>query len=185
MTQIFNPGGGGSGSGGSMSVYAPVYAMPLAHSFATLEYNSNTTLYGGLYSVPVAIAVTKLWVQTTSEVTPGTFNIAVFTENGQTRKISSTFTTNGSTLLYSATCSATTIGPGNYWVFVQPTSTADCTFNTIGDSGIVGGIANGSSGIAIAGRITGATASTMPSTITPSAVSVFSGNDGVQVRLEA
>ena len=138
---------------------------------------SNTTLYVGQIIIPFSITVNKISIR--SGAAPGvgaTANIAIFSEDGQTRHISVvTASLDAAATIYTTTVSSVALSAGIYYIaFNINGSGADIqTYYWGGDAIPFSNTAGLSGDITSEPRMQGTltiTASTMPSTIDPTAI---------------
>ncbi|HEY4502912.1 MAG TPA: hypothetical protein VJC14_00520 [Candidatus Paceibacterota bacterium] len=138
------------------------------------SFNVNTTASLGLFNVPQSITVNKISIKSGSTITTaGTYDLSVYSEDGQTQMFSvTTSTIDTADTIYSTSVSSVTLAPGNYWLMLNPNSTVDVALHSFsGPNAPVLGLTVGllgdvSSEPAVSGTLT-ITASTPPATFTP------------------
>lgn len=159
---------------GIASAVTSITPQPDFVSFSSSGFSTagNTTAFVGRIKIEFPITAAKLSFTSGGTVNvSGTLKIAIFTEDGQTQKISFTTGTISANGLVSTTFSGVLLAAGIYYVVVVPVGTVDITsirgwvVNSIGDTDLYGLSSEpvGSGTISV-------TASTMPSTITPTAI---------------
>lgn len=135
-----------------------------------ISMNSNTTAWIGRIYIPVAITFTKFSFNVEAKAANGTFNIALFSDSGATQLLSFTSGTVTATGIQTTTVSSTILAAGYYYVVINPVGTASCNINIHQFAADTADTLNKPSGLAaMCGTIT-VTASTMPATITPTAI---------------
>lgn len=91
--------------------------------------NSNTTGYAGAVVLPFGITVNKLSIENTATGTSGTFDIGVYSQDGQTKHIDITTASIAGAQITTTAVSSVALTAGVYYVVVVPNSSADSTFN--------------------------------------------------------
>lgn len=139
---------------------------------AALQVTSNTTAYFGMIFVPFEITVNKLSMSTVGTfTTASTFDIAIYSEDGQTKHIDiTTASLNATNTIFTTSVSAVTLSPGNYYVGVVANGgTVDLGIsvwqNTTTDD-LAGDLGTVTSEPVLQGTKT-VTAGTLPATIDP------------------
>jgi hypothetical protein len=156
----------------------PVPMIPFTSLDNPKQITGNTTARLYAFNLPFAITVNKISIKTGNTVsTAGTYDLSIFSENGQTREISVTtasITTNAT--IYTTAVSSVVLTAGVHWFMINPNGTADANFAVYTDlagSAFVNTTANigmdVSSEPVLAGSLT-ITASTPPTTFTPTAI---------------
>lgn len=154
----------------------------LSNTYGVVLVNSNTTAFAGKVYIPSKITVTRISYYADHNVN-GTYKIALFTEDGQTQIFSYTTPTISTDGLHTDTISSTIIYPGFYYIVMLPVGTASASFRiSVRDNTVGGALDSIASAPVTSGTIT-VTASTMPSTITPSAIT-SANNAGLIFRLD-
>ncbi len=103
----------------------------LGDAAGTNQMATNTVGSGGTIVLEAQITVSKFTFEVTAVGTGGTVNFAIFSEDGQTRHIDGTTASISGTGHVTTTLGTAVILPaGPYYVFLQPTSTADITVAT-------------------------------------------------------
>lgn len=163
----------GGSSAITTAVPLPVQGKTGAANKATA---TNTTLLVGLVNITNTITVNKISVDINTVNTSGSIKLALYSEDGQTLVIpSSTFSITVNGLNTFTLASPATISPGNYyfaWVTVGTTDLL-CRFWATNAAWDGNPLATISGKKTIEGTLT-VTAGTIPSTITPSAISFVS-----------
>lgn len=166
---------------------APVYGLTSLTPTET-NINSNTTMWIALFNIPQKITVNKISIRTRLEGVSGTYDLTMYSEDGQTQLFSvTTATTGGNDKLLTTSVSAVVLNPGNYWLGVNPNSTATTTMYCytcaalpfVGATDLVNDV---SSEPVLQGTVT-ITAGTPPSTITPTSVTAVNSS-GLIFRLD-
>lgn len=148
----------------------------------SIQLNSNTVAHVSLFNLPQEINVNTIKINVVTVGTGGTFDIAIFSEDGQTQHLSETTTTISGTGLHTHTLSSElNLPPDNYYFYLAPNSTTDLTVRSFNPSSGLAAFTDESP--AYAGTYT-VTADTVPSTITPSSVSTATHNEFIGFRLE-
>lgn len=146
----------------------PKPLLPIT-TVASPSFVGSTTLFLEEVNIPQSTTVNSMTLFANGGTTSGTSNIALFSENGQTRYLSTTtatITQNG--IPFQTYFPGVSIPAGNYWLVFQPVNTLNWQFRTYTLNGDLNtSVPNGHP---LAGTLT-ATASTMPSAITISSIS--------------
>lgn len=165
-----------------------VYPKPTFPAFTVADKNLpvNTTMRLGKIFIPTKITVNKISWRVTTHRTDGTVKIAIYSDDGQTKKIeveSGTISANG---VKTATLGAAVeLLPGCYYVGLLANGTTDFDFvahsasTTLSIHALLDGV---TSEAVLVGNIT-VTASTIPATIDPTAITV-DGNACPVFRLD-
>lgn len=164
-------------SAGTQVVAIPRPLMPYS-GVGARALNNNVDGYVHMFSLDKQIVVNKITFNVTAVGTSGTFNIGIFSEDGQTRYISVTTASISGTGLVTTAVSAVTLPAGNYIMLLGSVSTADISVSEWAALSPVSALRAVSSEPTLCGTYT-VTASTMPSTITLASIS--SGTDGAFV----
>lgn len=143
----------------------------------TVVTNTNTTLFVGQVMVPYGITVNKITIRSGATVTtPGTVDITLYSEDGQTQLFSvTTASIDTINTLYTTAVSSVSVPAGIYYIAINPNSTTDITtyyWNTETDPpfGTTAGFGgNVTSEPILEGTVT-ITAGTPPATIDPTAI---------------
>jgi hypothetical protein len=141
------------------------------HTTTSKTITGNTTAFVGQISIPYYITVNKVTLRNAGGATSGTLNLALFSEDGQTRLFSvTTASIAPADTIVSTSVGAVFLRPGIYYFYVNPNSTASldmyvwsqsaAPFSTTG--GLLGDV---SSEPKLSGTYT-ITADTVPSTLT-------------------
>lgn|SRR3990167_7459046 len=162
----------------------PVDGVPFANVLT-----GNTTLHVSQVHVPRAIKVNKVSIHLGTSVATGTLKVCLFSEDGQTQIINfettTIDTTNDNGILTHTLASETLVNPGIYYFTILPTGTTNIEVLTRTSlvSAELDVIKNGvTSEPDLEGTIT-VTASTMPTTITPTSIT-FVTSKGFVFRLD-
>lgn len=143
----------------------------------TITINTNTTMYIGQIIIPFKITANKISFSTTAASTPGTLDITMYSESGQTQIFAvTTASIPDAADIIETALSAVVINPGVYWIAVNPNSTAAVTVYTYrnnnsgftGASSLTGGV---SSDPVLHGTLA-ISAGIPPATITPTSVTL-------------
>lgn len=134
--------------------------------------DTNTVLHIGQIVVPRQIVVNKISFNVTTVTVAGVVNVALFSEDGQTRLISfATASISGTGLVITTLGSPVVLPAGVYYLGFNPVGTANVDTWAFGNvSGVIGSINEEVTGKAILNGTITVTASTMPSTITPTSI---------------
>ncbi|MGI1661392.1 hypothetical protein ACRDNQ_04040 [Palleronia sp. KMU-117] len=156
--------------------------------FSTGSIDVNTTAKLGLIYVPENIVVSKLSFYASTTSTPGTIDIVLYTDDGQTQVINVTSGTIAANSVQTITLgSAVELQPGNYYVLVCPNGTTNTVglFHNSNNSPFIptqlGGGVTGEP--KISGTLT-ITAGTPPATFDPTAITA-QANGALAIRLDA
>lgn len=142
---------------------------------AEVAVATNTTMIVGQVIVPFKIVVNKVSFRTRLETVSGTYDVSLYSEDGQTRLFSvTTGTVSGNDQMVTTAVSAVSINPGIYYIAINPNSTASTTMYFWGISAVpfsttVGLGEDVTSEPKMQGTLT-ITAGTPPSTITPTSI---------------
>ena len=104
---------------------------PAGAPVGTLEnprtISSNTVLRVGLVVVPFQITVNKVTIISGSTVTtPGTFDLTLYSEDGQTQLFSvTTASVSAVDTIYTTAVSAVNLRPGNYYIAINSNGTTN------------------------------------------------------------
>ena len=141
---------------------------------AATAVTGNTNAYVGQVMVPFAITVNKVSFSVNGVSVAGTFIVSLFSEDGQTQLFSVTTASVSGAAIVTTSVSSVPLEPGNYYITIQPTSTANATIHfwqtanaPFGTS--VGILSDVSSEPVLRGTVT-VTANTAPSTLTPASI---------------
>jgi hypothetical protein len=99
-------------------------------SLSTNGFSTNTTQALALFEVNNEIIVNKITIEVTAVGTTGTLDLVVYSESGQAQLINVTTASISGTGIVTTAVSAVTLSAGNYWIAVNPNSTADITIRT-------------------------------------------------------
>lgn len=115
----------------AVTLIPPSAIVPGGESGTTsIVVSSNTTAFLGQVIVPFGITVNKITVRTGDAVaTPGTFDLSLYSEDGQTQKFSVTTASVASIdTLYTTAVSSVVLAPGVYYIMINPNGTANAEF---------------------------------------------------------
>lgn len=167
----------------------PYPSTPFGNTATSVAVSGNTTAHVGQVVVPFGITVNKITIRINSVTVAGTYILSLFSEDGQTQKFSVT-TANITTAntLYTTVVSAVVLTAGNYYLVVQPVSTANVQINCYDVNQFPFSTTEGmQSDIAgepvLFGTVT-VTADTAPSTLTPASISESANNEIIICRLD-
>lgn len=150
---------------------------------------TDTVMRIGQIIVPFKITANKISIYVSSTNTSGTFDLTLYSEDGQTRLFSvTTATLSGSVTTFTTALSAVVINPGIYWIAINPNSTASLGFafwsTTSHPFGTATtGIALGVASEPIMQGSLSITAGTPPATITPTSIT-YTDNSVLIIRLD-
>lgn len=173
-------------AGGGATILSIMPIPPMFSGTATIAQETmgtNTTGFFMMFSLPGAIVVNKLTIDATTVNTAGTYDIAVYAEDGQTKQIDITtasITTSGAK---STTVASVSLAAGIHYIAIVPNSTASVDWNMMDFGSFYGNTTlENIAGEPIYTGTATVTASTLPATFTPSSLSV---NDrGLLFRLD-
>lgn len=162
--------------------------MPYPNHIANVgaqTLSSNTTMHLGQVFLPFSITTNKISYSVSSVSSSGTLKIALYSEDGGTKIFEVTTAMISSSGVKTTTLdSPVSISPGNYYIAVLPTSTANLNVNTYDLTGFLGALNfNSISGEPKASGSLSVTASTIPSTINPVTITGGTTNT-LAVRLD-
>lgn len=167
----------------------PAYPLGVSGGGTTTTTTNNLTgnTTGRVYQlvIPLTITVNSISVYVDSVGTAGTYKLGLYAENGQSQifNVTTASITNGG--IKKTTTTPTTVAAGVYYLVLVPVSTSNVTFGVwVFDQGVWSSLNNPSSQPVLQGNLT-VTASTLPTTFTPSSISAIS-NDSVSaiIRLD-
>lgn len=148
--------------------------------------STNTTMIVGQVIIPFKITVNKITVFPQSNPTPGTWDLTMYSEDGQTQLFSVTTGTSATITILTTSVSSVVLNPGIYYIAINPNGTAAGNFTfwanniiALTATGLIGGV---TSEPVMSGTVT-ITAGTPPATITPNSI-VAGGNDTLIFRLD-
>ena len=137
----------------------------LDDTMTNCSLNVNTTIRGHMFNLPAAITVNQIAIRVQTATTPWDINVAIFSEDGQTRQINITGTISG-TGFTALSVSGVTLTAWNHYFLAQPVGTTSIVVDAYQDNIMNSGWNNASSQPIYAGDLTGS-ASTMVSTFNP------------------
>lgn len=157
-----------SGAGStSIEIPKPAFSSGLT---SDVTMGTNTVLHVGRIHVDTAITFTKLSFNVTSVSVAGTYKVAIYSDSGSTQLLTFTTGTVSALGIVTTTVTSTTLAAGYYYVAVLPVSTASANLNIYTFSSDGSNVLNQPSGLAGLSGTLSVTASTMPSTITPTSI---------------
>ena len=166
-------------------VVTSVQAKPASvnSGFGNSNNGGNNTVLsvGRIYLPNTIVSATKFSFEVNSVGTPGTIKVALFSEDGATQLISFTTATISASGSVSTTITSTTIPEGTYYVTFLPVGTASITLGVWAESNI--GLNHVSGEPVYCGKTT-VTASTMPSTITPTSLTFEASGNTLAFQLD-
>lgn len=168
-------------------IYIKTYiAKPIGFPTSTptteTAISPNTTQFLGMFNLPNYITVNQISIECTTVTVAGTLDIVIYSENGQTQKISITTASISGTGAVSTTVSpAVTLPPGNYYAAVNGNGTANVNIRQWIQTDLAG-TNNHATKPKVSGTQT-ITASTPATTFTPSSLT-FSANIMPIIRLD-
>lgn len=162
------------GGGATATVIQPLPTQTVNGAVASQQYNTNTKGYTTSYDIPFEITVTSIDIRAPGTIsTAGTFDIGVYSENGQTKHIDvTTASVSASGIVHTAVASVT-LPAGRYYFVLVPNSTADVEFTRHSVIGV--NFADTGEPI-LCGYLT-VTASTLPATFNPSSDITYSSSE--------
>ena len=129
---------------------------------------TDTSANIGMFSIPFGIMVSKLSLFSNGYSSTQTSNIAVYSENGQTRLINSSIVVSGNGLFSTTLTSPVYLSPGNYYIASsRPNSTVGVVINSYTT---VANNITAPAGSPVHEGTLAITGGTLPLTITPSAI---------------
>lgn len=152
--------------------------------------SGNTTGFISQISIPFKITVNKISIRTGTTVSvAGTYKISLYSESGQTQLFSVTTASISSTnTIYTTSVSAVVVSPGNYYLMIQPVSTASAyiygwiTYST--PFATTEGLLSDVTSEPVLGGTYTVTADTAPSTITPTSLLESANTYALIARLD-
>ena len=156
-------------SAGTCVTAIPRPLMPYS-GVGTRALNNNVDGYLHMFTLDKQITVNKISFNITAVGSSGTFNVGIFSEDGQTRHISVTTGTISGTGIASVSVSAVTLSAGNYYLLLGSVSSANITVSQWSAASPASDLKAVSSEPTVCGTYT-VSASTMPSTITLASIS--------------
>lgn len=105
--------------------------------------NSNTTQYYGQIVVPFKITVNKISIDVNAVTVAGTFDIVLYSEDGQTQLISVTTASISATGTNTTAVGSVVIPAGVYYIAINPNGTVNCDirmFQTFNEATLSGGV---------------------------------------------
>jgi hypothetical protein len=132
----------------------------------------------GQVVIPFTITANKVSFRVGAVTTPGTAKIAMYSENGQTKTFEvTTASISGTGALITSLSSATAITAGIYYIAILPVSTTSIDLDVYANPGTASAnIVEGVTSEPILNGTVTVTASTIPSTITPTTITAGSTN---------
>ena len=146
------------------------------------QMNVNTTAWLWQIVVPFGITVNKITFRTGNNAVAGTVKIALYSEDGQTKKFEVTSWTTSANVFMTTAVSAVALTAWVYYVVIIPQSTCDVNILCWRQPATPSWLDSVASEPVIGGTIT-VTADTMPTTFTPSSITA-AANDIAVIRLD-
>ena len=148
------------------SAIATPLSGQLAQATASLAVNTTATVY--TFNIIAAISVVKCTTYWSASAVNGTYDVVVYSEDGQSQLISYTTGTITGAQIDTVSITPVFLNPGRYYALIVPNSTASNTVRTWDtyanlDTGVP-------TGEAVWGGTLTVTASTPPATIDPTAI---------------
>lgn len=175
-----------SGTIPSVQTCVQVVPHPVGVSIASnldFQLSTNTKLRLALFYIPFKITANKVSIRITNQTVSGTYKLVMYSEDGQTKVFEVTTGTTSANTTLSPALSAVVINPGFYYFGVLANSTVNCKIATWGDPGAVSDVFEQiASEPVLVGFVT-VTASTIPSTITPTSIT-WESNVAPMFRLD-
>lgn len=138
---------------------------------SVLNIVTATTAFVGQIVIPFSIVANKISFHCLAASVAGTFKIALFSEDGQTQIFSVTTASITTSGIKTTTLSAVSIPAGVYYIVTVPVSTVNLDCLGFYTSEKMSTLNSGVSSEPILEGTLAVTAGTMPSTITPTAIS--------------
>ena len=165
---------------GSITTFIPtsfLKALDATNPIDSGTVNVNTTAKLGLFNLPHSITINKFTYRCASVTSAGTFDISIYSEDGQTQKGTFETQTISAAQTYTDTLATPiTLTPGNYWLMINSNDTASCSFWAWhyyqGAGGAGDFLVTLASEPTYAGTLT-ITASTPPTTFDPTTISAL------------
>ena len=140
----------------------------------TVTMSTNTTALVGQVVIPFYITANKISVRSSTATTPGTFDLSLYSEDGQTQLFSVTTATVNSSEVVTTAVPSTLIAPGIYYIMANTNSTTNVIMYVYSQqstpfsetAGLLSGV---TSEPVLRGTLT-ITAGTPPATIDPTAI---------------
>lgn len=150
---------------------------------------TNTLAHVGQVVLPFSITVNKLTIRTGAVTTPGDFDVVIYTEDGQTQKISETFAVSTANTLYTETVSSVVLSAGIYYVFVVPNGVMNAellawNLEVAAPFSQTAGMHEDVASEPVTKGTLTVTAGTPPATFDPTAIVSSTTNDIIIVRLD-
>ncbi len=173
-------------AGASALTIMPQPNFKPAGNNAAVSIATNTTAFVGQICIPYGITVNKLSFRVDGVAVAGTVKIGLFTEDGQTLKISITTASISGASVVTTAVSAVAITAGIYYIVILPVGTASLSpvFFDPNDGFSQDTVLNSVSSEPIINGSVTVTASTMPSTITPTTLTASSSQRTLMCRLD-
>lgn len=121
--------------GASCLTSIPIPAVPFTSVDTPKTIDSETTGYLYQFILPFSITVNKISIKTGNSVaTAGTYDLTIYSEDGQTKKIAvTTGTINATQTIYTTAVGAVALTAGMYWFMINPNGTAEANFHVYTD----------------------------------------------------
>jgi len=152
-----------------------------ADGVATLRMNVNTTAHYGSFTLETAITVNKITINASAVGVAGTYDIGIYSENGQTQIATvTTASISGTGDVTTSFAGAFNLSPGNYYVVMVGNGTADVTFQIWDTMNRLDNL----SGEPVHVGTSTVTAGTLPATFDPTTNITFAANHMIQFRFD-
>lgn len=155
-------------SGTTVTTISPAPQHP-GEGNVNVQQTSSTAMRVVLLSFPFSINATQITYNVSAVGAAGTLKIALYTADGATKVFEVTTASISTTGIKTTTFSSTPIAAGNYYLGFCLGSSTDMSL-TVWDTGVIVNPVFNPSGKAIVGGNVTITANTIPSTISPTAI---------------
>jgi len=159
----------GTGEHNLIPEVTSAFAMPtsplIAASTASLAVNTTATVFS--FNILQAISVAKCTTRWSASAVNGTFDVVIYSEDGQTQLISYTTGTISGAGADTVAITPVFLNPGRYYALIVPNSTASCTIRSFDSTSMDTATPSGE---AVWAGVLTVTASTPPATIDPTAI---------------
>ena len=162
-----------TGGGGSSPTTTMMHTTPEGQYGATTKgFSSNTTAYLGRFITTRDITFTKIAFYIGAVTAAGSYEVGIYSQDGQTQLLSYNTGTISTTLVIETTCPSTALPIGTYYLVVVPVGSANATFRTWSVAGVASPAFNAVATVPkVSGTLT-VTAGTLPATFDPVAITV-------------
>lgn len=164
------------------TVIVPMPTQWINGAATARTYNTNTKGYCISYDIHATIVVTSIDVRASgAAAVNGTLDMGIYSEDGQTKLIDVTTGTISSSAVYHTAVSSVTLTPWRYYLVVVPNGTANVELN----GWTIFGVNLADTGEPVLCWTLTVTASTLPTTFTPSSITFSSSEMWPFIRLNA